>query len=226
MRGSFTLSGEPYQPRSPRRAIRRGLAMVAEDRKAQSLVLGNTVRFNISLAALRSFSRGGLVRARLERNAAERSARDLRVKTPTINTQVSNLSGGNQQKVVLAKCLLTRPSVLLADEPTRGVDVGAKAEIYAIMNELAGQGTPILMVSSELPELLAICDRIVVLCEGRITGEFPGSAATQERILTAAMARESVATASTATAQAGPAARDASPAPGDASQAAREGGAR
>ena len=192
VQGSFAVSGQPYRPRSPRYGIRRGLAMVAEDRKAQSLVLGNTVRFNISLAALRSFTRGGVVRARLERNAAERSARELRVKAPSMNSPASNLSGGNQQKVVLAKCLLTRPSVLLADEPTRGVDVGAKAEIYTIMNELAGQGTAILMVSSELPELLAICDRIIVLCEGRVTGEFPRAEATQERILAAAMARESV----------------------------------
>ena len=207
--GSFAVSGEPYRPRSPRYAIRRGLAMVAEDRKAQSLVLGNTVRFNISLAALRSFTRGGVVRARAERIAAERSARELRVKAPSMNSPASNLSGGNQQKVVLAKCLLTRPSVLLADEPTRGVDVGAKAEIYTIMNELAGQGTAILMVSSELPELLAVCDRIIVLCEGRVTGEFPRSEATQERILAAAMARESVvATAGPDSGQASPPAAD------------------
>jgi len=190
--GEFFLSGQPYRPRSPRQAIRRGLALIAEDRKTQSLVLQGTVRFNASLAALARFTRGGIVRARGERAAVEQSVRELRVKTPGINTTVNNLSGGNQQKVALAKCLLTRPSVLLADEPTRGIDVGAKAEIYAIMNELAGRGTAILMVSSELPELLGICDRILVLCEGRLTGEFTAATATQERILEAAMARATV----------------------------------
>jgi ABC-type sugar transport system ATPase subunit len=192
VRGTFLLDGKPYRPRSPGRAIRRGLAFVAEDRKTQSLMLEATVRFNASLAALRGFVRGGVVRGRQERAAVEAKVRELQVRTPSVNAVVNNLSGGNQQKVVLARCLLTRPSLLLMDEPTRGVDVGAKTEIYQIMNKLAAGGCGILMVSSELPELLALCDRILVLCEGRLTGEFRSSQATQEKILAAAMARESV----------------------------------
>jgi ribose transport system ATP-binding protein len=186
--------GRPYRPKSPGHAIRRGFAMVAEDRKRQSLVLSGTVRFNTTLAALRAFTWWGLVRGRRERAEATRVIERLRVKAPGINAVVGNLSGGNQQKVVLARCLLTKPSVLLADEPTRGVDVGAKSEIYAILRELAAGGTAVVMVSSELPELLAVCDRILVLCEGRLTGEFRAAEATQEELMAAAMARESVLT--------------------------------
>ncbi|HEY3501775.1 MAG TPA: sugar ABC transporter ATP-binding protein [Actinocatenispora sp.] len=192
--GRITVDGAAYRPRSPRWAIRHGLAMVAEDRKAQSLVLGNTVRFNASLAALARFRRYGRVDRRAEGRAVDEQVAALRVRTPGTQAVVGTLSGGNQQKVVLAKCLLTRPTVLLLDEPTRGVDVGAKAEIYAICHRLAEQGTAILMVSSELPELLALCDRIVVLCEGRVTAELDRDEATQERILTAAMARGTVLT--------------------------------
>jgi ABC-type sugar transport system ATPase subunit len=192
--GRITVDGAEYRPRSPRWAIRHGLAMVAEDRKAQSLVLGNTVRFNASLAALARFRRYGRVDRRAEGRAVDEQVAALRVRTPGTQAVVGTLSGGNQQKVVLAKCLLTRPAVLLLDEPTRGVDVGAKAEIYAICHRLAEAGTAILMVSSELPELLALCDRIVVLCEGRVTAELPRAEATQERILTAAMARGTVLT--------------------------------
>jgi ribose transport system ATP-binding protein len=194
--GRIELDGRPYAPRSPRQAIRRGLAMVAEDRKAQSLVLGNTVAFNASLAALGRYTRVFVDRRR-ERAAVAGQVRDLRVKTPGLNATVRNLSGGNQQKVVLAKCLLTEPALLLMDEPTRGIDVGAKAEIHALMSRLAGGGTALLVVSSELPELIAMCDRILVLCEGRVTGEFhrdpaQGPPATQEDILAAAMARRAV----------------------------------
>jgi ribose transport system ATP-binding protein len=190
--GRLWLDGRRYQPRSPRHAIGNKIALVAEDRKAQSLVLGNTVRFNASLSALDRFRRWGLVDGRRERAAVAEIVRSLRVKTPGIDSTVADLSGGNQQKVVLAKCLLTRPSLILMDEPTRGIDVGAKAEIYELMTELAAQGAAILMASSELPELLAMCDRILVLCEGRVTGEFHRGQATQETILAAAMARRAV----------------------------------
>jgi ribose transport system ATP-binding protein len=196
--GEITIDGRRYRPRSPRRAIRRGLALVAEDRKAQSLVLGNTVRFNTSLAALDRYLRPWrTIAGRRERAAVAAKIAELRVKTPGIGSVVANLSGGNQQKVVLAKCLLTGPSVLLMDEPTRGIDVGAKAEIHALMNALAAEGTAILAVSSELPELIGMCDRVVVLCEGRVTGEFHrdpacGPPATQEAILHAAMSRRAV----------------------------------
>ncbi len=196
--GTIRLDGRPYRPRSPRHAIRRGMALVAEDRKAQSLILGNTVAFNTSLAALGRYTRVFVDRRR-ERAAVTAKIGDLRVKTPGLNTAVNDLSGGNQQKVVLARCLLTEPGVLLMDEPTRGVDVGAKAEIHALMGRLAAAGTALLVVSSELPELIAMCDRILVLCEGRITGEFHrdpanGPRATQEDILAAAMARRAVLT--------------------------------
>ncbi|MGA8115934.1 MAG: sugar ABC transporter ATP-binding protein [Actinocatenispora sp.] len=200
--GRMLLGGAPYTPRSPRHAIRRGVALVAEDRKQQSLVLGATLRFNASLAALRRFLRFGRVDSRAERAAVADQVAALRVRAPGLNTIVGTLSGGNQQKVVLAKCLLTRPRVLLLDEPTRGIDVGAKAEIYAICRELAARGTAILMVSSELPELLAMCDRIAVLCEGRVTTQLSRAEATQEKILSAAMARRTV--LADATAPAGP----------------------
>ena len=192
VRGQIWVDGRPFRPRSPRHAIRRGLALVAEDRKAQSLVLGNTVKFNASLAALKAFRRWFTVDGRRERAAVAEQVKALRIKTPSLTSTVANLSGGNQQKVVLAKCLLTHPSVLLMDEPTRGIDVGAKAEIYALMSELASRGAGILMVSSELPELLAMCDRILVLCEGRLTAELSREEATQERILEAATARQVV----------------------------------
>ncbi|GHE68591.1 ribose import ATP-binding protein RbsA [Streptomyces spiralis] len=200
-RGEFTLDGRRYVPRSPGHAIRSGLALVAEDRKAQSLVLGNTVRFNSSLAALRRFATPWrTVRRRRETTAVREQMTALAVRTPGLENSVGLLSGGNQQKVVLAKCLLTRPGVLLVDEPTRGIDIGAKAQIHALMDRLAAQGTAILAVSSELPELIGMCDRILVLCEGRLTGEFHrdparGPVADQEAILTAAMARHAVAAA-------------------------------
>ncbi len=193
--GRIELQGRRYLPRSPRRAIARGFSLVAEDRKAQSLVLGNTVRFNASLAALARFLRPWrTVDARRERAAVARQLSELRVKAASPTSVVATLSGGNQQKVVLAKCLLTKPSVLLMDEPTRGIDVGAKAEVHALMDQLARGGAAIVAVSSELPELIGMCDRILVLCEGRITGEFHrdparGEPFDQERILTAAMAR-------------------------------------
>lgn len=192
VRGRMRLSGRRYLPRTPAYAIRRGIALVAEDRKEQSLVLGNTVRFNASLAALARFQRWWLMDGKRERAAVAELVDDLRVKTPSIESTVGQLSGGNQQKVVLAKCLLTRPSVVLLDEPTRGIDVGAKAEIYELMTRLAAGGSALLMVSSELPELLAMCDRILVLCDGRLTGEFTRAEASQEKLLEAAMARTDV----------------------------------
>ncbi|MFI9838802.1 sugar ABC transporter ATP-binding protein [Nonomuraea sp. NPDC051941] len=190
--GSISLYGAPYRPRSPKQAIERGVALVAEDRKAQSLVLGNSVAFNASLSSLRRYLRFWTVDRRREGAAVEQQVRALRVKTPGLRFTVGNLSGGNQQKVVLAKWLLTAPSLILMDEPTRGIDVGAKAEIHALMSSLAAEGKGVLVASSELPELLAMCDRILVLCEGRITAEFPRGQATQEAILEAAMARQQV----------------------------------
>ncbi len=194
VRAHITVAGEPYRPRSPHYAITRGVALVAEDRKEQSLILDNTIRFNASLAALSRITRFGVVAKKRERTLVREQAARLRVKAPSVETAVRNLSGGNQQKIVLAKTLLTNPRVVLLDEPTRGVDVGAKAEVYELMNALAADGAAVVMVSSELPELLATCDRIVVLCEGRVTGEFSAAQATQERILAAAMDRTSAVT--------------------------------
>ncbi|WP_214319993.1 sugar ABC transporter ATP-binding protein [Nonomuraea sediminis] len=190
--GTVSLGGVPYRPRSPQRAIRRGVALVAEDRKAQSLVLGNTVAFNASLSSLGRFLRLGTVDRGRENAAVAEQVEELRVKTPGLRFTVGNLSGGNQQKVVLAKWLLTSPDLILMDEPTRGIDVGAKAEIHALMSSLAASGKGVLVASSELPELLAMCDRILVLCEGRITAAFARGSASQEAILEAAMARQQV----------------------------------
>jgi ribose transport system ATP-binding protein len=190
--GTLYLDGRPARIRSPRHAIARGLAFVTEDRKAQSLITSLSVRFNITLAALGRFMHGVTIDRKKERAAAGDAIRELRIKTPSAQAIVNDLSGGNQQKVVIAKCLLTRPRILLMDEPTRGIDVGAKAEIYALIKRLVGDGLGIVMVSSELPELLALCDRILVLCEGRITGEFARGTATQEQLIEAATRREAV----------------------------------
>ncbi len=192
VRGTILLNGKRFRPISPQHAIGRGIVLVAEDRKQQSLVLDATVKFNTSLAALGKFLRFGWVRGRRERSAVAREVKQLGVKTPSINTKVGTLSGGNQQKVVLAKCLLTGPSVILLDEPTRGIDVGAKSEIYELVNQLAEQGVSFVVASSELPELLRMSDRIVVLCEGSVTDRMDAENADQERILHAAMARQSV----------------------------------
>ena len=172
---------------SPQDAIRAGLGLVAEDRKLQSLVLERSVTENATLASLWQFtSRLRVISQRAEKRVVGRVVDDLRIKTPTIETLVANLSGGNQQKVVIGKFLLTQIALFLLDEPTRGIDVGAKAEIYQLVGELAEEGTSFLLVSSEMPELLAVCDRIYVLCDGRLTGEFDRADFEQEAIMEAA----------------------------------------
>ncbi|MGB9184213.1 MAG: sugar ABC transporter ATP-binding protein [Solirubrobacteraceae bacterium] len=190
--GEMWLDDRPLTVRSPGKAIRRGVAFITEDRKGQSLVTQLSVRFNVTLSALARFTRAGLVDRRGEKQVVMQMIDELRIKAPGPEAIVDTLSGGTQQKVVVAKCLLTEPRLVLMDEPTRGIDVGAKAEIYALINRLAGSGAGILMVSSELPELLAMCDRILVLCGGRLTAEFERDQATQEQILQAAMPRETV----------------------------------
>ena len=192
MGGDVFVTGRRVTIRSPRQAIHEGLAFLTEDRKGQSLVTMLSVRFNVTLASLGRFVRWFGLDRRGERSAVLREIEQLRIKAPSAATEVNNLSGGNQQKVALAKSLLTDPKVLLMDEPTRGIDVGAKAEIYALINQLAHAGAGILMVSSEMPELLAMCDRILVLSEGRLTAEFSRPEATQEKILEAATPREAV----------------------------------
>ncbi len=188
-RGRVTLGGREQAPfASPAAALGAGLAFVTEDRKEQSLVLGASVGHNITLAALGDFLRAGVIQSGPEGDAVRQSLNDLHIKTHSPDVAVGTLSGGNQQKVVLAKCLLTRPTVLLLDEPTRGIDVGAKAEIYALIRRLAAGGAGILLASSEMPELLALCDRILVLAGGRVRAELAAGEATQERILAAAAA--------------------------------------
>jgi ABC-type sugar transport system ATPase subunit len=185
--GEVILNGRPVVIHSPGQAIREGIGYVTEDRKGKSLIGGLPVRVNSTLAALRLFARAlNVISRRSERRAVAEQVTNLNIRTPSMETLVANLSGGNQQKVVVAKFLLTRPQILLLDEPTRGIDVGAKSQIYQLVGELARQGTAFIMASSEMPELLNVCDRILVLCEGRVTGEFTREEATQEKILDAA----------------------------------------
>jgi len=179
----IVLDGEPLVVNDPRRAIKAGLAFVSEDRKAQGLLLGMDVGGNITLACLKRFSRFGFVQAAREEKTAREYIARLDIKTPDTRTAVASLSGGNQQKVVLAKWLLIRPRALLLDEPTKGIDVNGKTEIYRLIEDLAAAGVGVILVSSELPELLALSDRIIVLREGRLIRTLERSEATEERII-------------------------------------------
>jgi ribose transport system ATP-binding protein len=181
--GEISIGSIKQNLRSPRHAIKAGIGFVTEDRKGQSLILARSVSENTSLAALKRFTKGLFLDLKLEQHENTAVIQKLRVKTPSLETPVSALSGGNQQKVVLAKYLLNSPKLLLLDEPTQGIDVGAKAEIYALIHELAQNGSAILLASSDMPELLALCDRILVMCQGRIAGSLSRAEATQERIL-------------------------------------------
>jgi len=181
--GTITLDGKPVTVKSPRDAIRQGIGLLTEDRKGQGLVLGMTVRENTTLSNLGALTRFGFLNQGEERRVTRKFVGELQIKTPGIEQIVQNLSGGNQQKVVLAKWLYTECRVLIFDEPTRGIDVGAKVEIYKLMNELVRRGVAVLMISSELPEVLGMCDRILVMHEGRIAGELAQSAATQEAVM-------------------------------------------
>lgn len=186
-RGSAWIDGELFQPRSPGDSIRRGLAHLTADRKSTGLVLGLSVGQNVSLAALPKFSPGGWLRPELEHEAATRQVGALRIRLASTDQDTGTLSGGNQQKVVLAKWLETRPRVLLLEEPTRGVDIGTKHEIYSLMNQWSAEGLAILLISSDMPELLGLSDRIIVLHRGEITASFDRGEATPEKILAAAM---------------------------------------
>jgi ABC-type sugar transport system ATPase subunit len=181
--GSIHLRGSRVRITDAKQAIRYGIGLVPEDRKRQGLVLSETALHNTSLPTLNRFSRlSWIFRAKERREVRELFDR-LRVRTSGLDAVVAGLSGGNQQKVVLAKWLAARPSMLILDEPTRGVDVGAKAEIHALIGDLAKNGTAILVISSELPEVLTLSDRILVLREGRLVGELSRAAANQERLL-------------------------------------------
>ncbi|MFA7693135.1 MAG: sugar ABC transporter ATP-binding protein [Candidatus Hydrogenedentes bacterium] len=186
--GKVTLDNNDLVFRSPRQAIAHGLGLLTEDRKGQGLVLGMSVRANITLSNMNAALKGPLLLPSKERRIARDFVGKLKIKTPHVEEIVHNLSGGTQQKVVLAKWLLTHSKVLIFDEPTRGIDVGAKMEIYRLINEIAAQGVAIILITSELPEALGMCDRIYVMREGRIMGELSGAEANQESIMTLATA--------------------------------------
>ena len=179
----ITKNGQEIQNKTPTDAIKNGFALVPEDRKDQGLVLILSILQNIEMSSLKKLSSGGFMNVKAEKECADKYMDMLRIKAEGYNQTASALSGGNQQKVVLAKCLATKPEILIMDEPTRGIDVGSKSEIYKIINDLAKQGVSIIMVSSELPELLNISDRIIVMSEGVITGELDARDAGEESVM-------------------------------------------
>jgi len=188
--GEIWLKGTKVHIRSPQQAMDYGIAYVPEDRHQQGLVMNFSIASNVTLAILQKVSRLGLLDPRREQKIASEYSSQLNVRSAGVEQLVSALSGGNQQKVVLGKWLATNPSVLILDEPTRGIDVGAKAEVHRIISDLAARGLAIILISSELPEVLAIADRVIVLHEGRVTGTFTRSEATQERVMFAATGQE------------------------------------
>ncbi len=181
--GTVYRNGEPVQTRTVGQAVAHGIAYVSEDRKRYGLNLIQSVKENMTAAALRKVAARGVIEPNGEFVAANKLRKDLTVKAPTVESQVGKLSGGNQQKVSLAKWVFTDPEVLILDEPTRGIDVGAKFEIYTIINQLADAGKAVLVISSELPELIGLCDRIYTLSAGRITGDVARADATQEHLM-------------------------------------------
>lgn len=181
--GEILLAGRPVRFRSPKEAVAHGIGMVPEERKRLALFMNMPVRYNIGMASLPARSPGGIVRHAGQRKVAEEFVRKLSIKLSTIDAPVKSLSGGNQQKTVLARWLATEPRVLILDEPTHGVDVGAKADIYQLMRDLAADGIGIILISSELPEILNMSDRIVVMHEGRITGILDGQGATEDQVM-------------------------------------------
>jgi ribose transport system ATP-binding protein len=183
-RGTIQVDGRRVTIRHPRQAIAAGICLLPEDRKSQGLVLKRSVLENFGLPNMAKFTRWGVLDRRAERGALERYIDTLRIRLASLHQPAAHLSGGNQQKVVLAKWLMANAEIVLFDEPTRGIDVGAKYEIYLLMNELARRGKAVLMISSELPEVLGMADRILVMCEGRISGEITDvSQATQQQVL-------------------------------------------
>jgi ABC-type sugar transport system ATPase subunit len=181
--GEILVEGLPVRVRSPRDAVRAGIGLVPEDRKEQGLVTALPVRQNLAMPSWRRLAKFGILRGGAERRLAEEYVRRLAIRTPSIAQAVKHLSGGNQQRVVIAKWLATRPKVLIVDEPTRGVDVGAQAETHGLLRDLARAGMAVLMISSDLREILTMSDRILVMHAGRIVAELPGAGATQEEIM-------------------------------------------
>ncbi len=188
--GSIKLKGEPIKIKEPKDAIKHGIALVTEDRKEEGLVLPMSVKQNITLSSLKSVSSGPMMKRNTEKQVADDMIKSLKIKTHHRNQLVETLSGGNQQKIVLAKWLLTNPTILILDEPTRGIDIGAKTEIYKLMDHLTKEGYSIIMISSEMPEVLGMSDRIIVLSEGKVMGTLSPKEATQEKILSLATANK------------------------------------
>ncbi|HEY9011762.1 MAG TPA: sugar ABC transporter ATP-binding protein [Devosia sp.] len=187
--GTIKVHGKPAEIRQPDDAIALGLAFVPEDRAQAGIFRTLSVEQNITAAVPGKIAPGGVIRRAVEKVLAADSVKKLRIRLASVNQPIGELSGGNQQKAILARWLLADPSILILDEPTRGIDIGVKAEFYDMIGELAAQGRAILLISSELPELLALCDRVLVMAEGRLTAEIPRAEATQERVMNAAVPR-------------------------------------
>lgn len=181
--GEVRINGQKKEIKSPNQAIRNKIALITEDRKLTGLNLKASVKNNISLVSICDLSKAGIVDKNKENRVAEQYIKELKIKTPSKNSLVCNLSGGNQQKVVLAKWLLGNPDIIIFDEPTRGIDIGAKREIYLLINKLAKEGKAVIVISSEMSEIMGISDRILVMCGGRLTGEVPREQFSQEKIL-------------------------------------------
>ena len=188
--GEVLVGGKPVKIKSPADAIAAGIGLIPEDRKEQGCILFNTVLFNTTLICNKKFVHGGVISNRKRRQVAEEYKDNLRIKVPSINQMVINLSGGNQQKVVVAKTMAADLDIIFFDEPTKGIDVGAKQEIYQLMNKMAAEGKAIIMISSDMEELLGMSDRILVLSEGRVSGELTKEQFTQENVLTLASGME------------------------------------
>ncbi len=181
--GELYIRGQKVDLKDPRAAIQHGLAYVTEDRKTNGLILDKSIRFNTTLARINKVCKNGIIDVDKEVHEAELITKEMGTKTPSNEQQIGNLSGGNQQKALLGKWMFAEPDILILDEPTRGIDVGAKYDIYCLINEMVSNGKAVIMISSEMPELLGMCDRIYVMSEGRLAGELDAKEATQEKIM-------------------------------------------
>ena len=185
--GQLFMDGKEKRFRNPKEAIKSGLAYVTEDRKGNGLILIQDIKYNTTIANLEALTKGIAINSNEEINVANYYKESINIKAPSVEQKVGNLSGGNQQKVQLAKWMFVKPNVLILDEPTRGIDVGAKYEIYSLMNRLVEEGMSIIMISSELPEVLGMSDRLYVMSEGTITGELTAEEATEEKVMAMAI---------------------------------------
>lgn len=182
-KAEMRMDGQAYSPTRPLDSLRHGIAYVPAERKSEGINLASSVKDNITLASLKKFSQSGIMNLKTERTIASKWVKKLGIKTPQLSTPAESLSGGNQQKVVVAKGLNTKPRLMILNEPTRGIDVGAKVEIYNLINQLCADGQAVLMISSELPEIMSMADRIYVICDGHVTGEVYKQDFSQERLL-------------------------------------------